>query len=165
MAENDCQWGDQWGEQLWGNCLPEVALIPVAVQPGVQPEPRFQRAIDFPLRFTLDGNVVLTVDEDVIYDNILLSVFVHENGIPLVPLGFGADQHLFEPTDIVSRASMAIGIQQAVSLGVADVKVDVNNITFREDGDKTQIAVTYFHQRIREIRETLLSVDKVRLDR
>lgn len=128
-------------------------------------KPSYLRAIDFPVRFIENGNIVLTTDQKAINDTLKNTVFVRKNGIPLFPLGIGVQDISFDPADIVTRVWLSTKIRDGIIAGVTTV--DPGDVVIEEPlgRESTLIVGVPYRNKITNERQTVLvPVEKVKTD-
>lgn len=119
----------------------------------------------YPIRFTSTGDITTEDNEAVINNNVILSVFVRENNIPLMPLGVGIDDFIFEPADAAMEAELSFRIKDAVDAGVSGVSVDHDNITLYDDDDnQVRIVVPYLSMLISKSFQTVIAINRHNVD-
>jgi len=94
----------------------------------------------FPLRFKDDCDAELIPDEVSKNETIKNTILVNKHGIPLVPLGVGIDEHVFEPLDQNIQAYLTYKIRDGMDTGVDQIKA-TTNIAFDEDDDNNKLSI------------------------
>lgn len=156
---------NEYGQQQYGQGG-QPSLPTLVSQPSTEAEldqDVYLQEIAFPLRFTENGDVVLTNNDAAINDSIKLSAFVQTNGIPLMPLGAGMNMLPFDPLDTPFKAFLGFRLKTAIELGIEGVNVD-HNLVFVELENKVDVAVRYLNERTSEVQSAILAVPRFRTD-
>lgn len=94
----------------------------------------FLTSIEFPLQFTNKCDLVKTIDEHSIAQNMTLSVMVRLRGIPLsTHLGSRVPLMPFDPNDVITRELLAQEVYRAIGIGEPRAKVDAGIISSSSD--------------------------------
>jgi hypothetical protein len=114
----------------------------------------------FPLRFTVNCNIELTTNEEVLRDNINIALFVNENGVPLIPLGLGLDKFVFDPNDEILKDFLEIRIRDSINEDVTGVFVRDNMISINDE-NTFRIFVSYINEFITKDETLIIPTNKV----
>jgi len=153
---------DQLGGGLWCVPLEEPFL---QYSPDAVDSAEYLVAIDFPLRFLKDGDVVLTKDEKADNDDLKMSVFIRRGGIPLFPFGASIEFLVFDPLDFATEVFVADRIATSVLQGNRSLRVLEEEIAFQEHEDnRLSAAVPYTNQKTGRGGSALISVARQRTD-
>jgi hypothetical protein len=117
--------------------LPYEDAVPVQ-------ESTFLSAIDLPLRFESDCDVVFTTDERAINNNMVSSVMVFKGGLPLMGhLGSKVPLYVFDPNDDAIRAVIVEEVTRSVRLGERRVILDSAARVFVSEDNQLSIGFPY----------------------
>jgi hypothetical protein len=116
--------------------------------------------ISFPIRFTSNCDVELSNNEETLKDNINVTLFVNENGIPLIPLGLGLDKFVFDPNDDVLKDYLEIRIRDSINDDVAGVSVREDMVSINDE-NTFRIFVHYLNEYITKDETLIIPTDKV----
>jgi len=116
--------------------------------------------ISFPIRFTSNCNVKFSDNEELLKDNINLTLFINENGVPLIPLGLGIERFVFDPNDDVLKDFLEIRIRDSINEDVAGVFVRDDMIHINDE-NTFRIFVRYVNELISKDETLIIPTDKV----
>jgi hypothetical protein len=116
--------------------------------------------ISFPIRFTSNCDVELSNNEEALKDNINVTLFVNENGIPLIPLGLGLDKFVFDPNDDVLKDYLELRIRDSINDDVAGVSVREDMVSINDE-NTFRIFVHYLNEYITKDETLIIPTDKV----
>lgn len=116
--------------------------------------------ISFPIRFTSNCDVELSNNEETLKDNINVTLFVNENGIPLIPLGLGLDKFVFDPNDDVLKDYLELRIRDSINDDVAGVSVREDMVSINDE-NTFRIFVHYLNEYITKDETLIIPTDKV----
>lgn len=148
-------------------CTPvaDEAQVPIAAVTTEAAETvALRTAIEFPFRFSVDGNVLLNQDESADLDDLKLSVFVRRKGIPLFRFGAGIEELVFEPLDFGTEVLLSDRVATSVSEGSEILQVLEDQVTFQEDEHKLSAAIPYVNLRTGKVNASLLAIPRQRTD-
>jgi hypothetical protein len=120
-------------------------------------------SFDLPIRFTANCEVEVSTNEKTLYDNIKTTLFVRENGFPLMPLGVGMEELVFEPMDAGLRAVSSYRIVQGINTAVEGVLAE-DNVQFQENENELIITVPYYNTKLSKHQDSVLKVPMVATD-
>lgn len=123
----------------------------------------YTAGIALPLRFLDNCDLDIAEDDNLIHDNILLAVFIRRNGIPLIPLGAGIEDFVFDPLDAAIEAFLSFRLYDTIFYGVANVQPSLDMV-FTEGESELKVVVPYVNSKTRNISTTILAVPRQRLD-
>jgi len=107
-------------------------------------EATFLSAIDLPLRFESDCDVVFTTDERAINNNMVSSVMVYKTGLPLMGhLGSKVPLLVFDPNDDTIREQVVEEVTRSVKLGERRVTLDSVARVFVSNENELSIGFPY----------------------
>jgi hypothetical protein len=110
----------------------------------VTQEATFLSAIDLPLRFEQDCNVVFTTDERAINNNMVSSVMIYKSGLPLMGhLGSKVPVLVFDPNDEVIREHIVEEVTRSIKLGERRVTLDSTARIFISEDNKLSLGFPY----------------------
>lgn len=105
-------------------------------------------SIDFPMRFTQDGNLELANNDRSIHNNILLCVFIFKRGLMLkTNIGSELVMSVFDPNDDVTNELIKSSVLESIRLN--EQRVIVNpNFQFKTDnsGNIIDIMIQYAYK-------------------
>jgi hypothetical protein len=107
---------------------------------------------------------VLTHNDAVINDDIQISVFVRQGQVPLVPLGFGIQDAVFDPLDVALRSFISRRLKETIELGVNNILVSPSEIIFTEDDKTVRAVVPYLNEKIGQVQSALLAIPTAKID-
>lgn len=119
--------------------------------------------IAFPLQFDRGSDIVLNVDESVLNDDIQLATFIRPYGIPLYPLGVGAEEFVFDPLDDVLETELEVHISDGLSESVDGIVVE-GSFSFKEDENTLEVVVPYLNVRTRKNQQSVLAIPRAKVD-
>jgi len=147
----------------YGRGLPTLGTIHTPTSIPEEDSKHWLMSVDFPLRFGSDCDVSLTTDDAAVNDTMKLVTFVRKHGVPLLPLGFGVDQFVFELNDIVLQTVIEIDLSENLNSGVDGIMV-APNFDFEADESSLKVGIPYMNTKVRKDKYSVISVPKVRTD-
>lgn len=164
----DCgrmQWGSfQWGATQWGQVL-DCSQFDVVVTPLEPIDLWRNKAFDFPIRFSENGDIEKTSIERSIKNNLLMCLMLRIGGIPLANhLGSMVPMLPFEPNDETTAALVAEEILRSVKIGEPRARVDSSIVT-RIHENTIQAIVPYLIKSFSNWQTLELSLGSQELDK
>ena len=133
--------------------------------PFLQEIPALGEYIDFPLRFSEIGDVILTSEESSINDDLKTSTCITENGLPMNPFGAGIGENVFEQMDFGTEVYLAGKISEAAMKGNDNVVVAEETIQFQEsENGALTVSIPYINVKTGNDSLALLTIQKQKTD-
>ncbi len=124
-------------------------------------------AIAFPFQFTAGGDVKVVPEEVGVNNDVQMSVFIREGGIPLFPIGVGIEDFVFDFLDFPDQVFLADRIAESIRLGVPFARVMEEQVQF-DDSDiernKMKVVVPYSNLKTGKDEVAILAVPRQRID-
>ena len=132
--------------------------------PSVEVLEQDEEYVSFPLRFKDDCKIVTIPELPYIDDILKLTIFMRRNGIPLIPLGVGIEESVFELEGTPLEALLSYLIQDGINFGVSNVYVSGDTITFVVGDDKVSVTVPYKYLKTGKDKVLSFPVNKIKTD-
>jgi hypothetical protein len=152
------QWGQgQWGIDQWGQSAVKISY-PDACSRDVDKNTYVSGTAGL-LQFTQSCNVTLSVNDQLLNEDIINTLYVRKHGMFLSPLGVGLDYYVFDPNDHHTISELSFHLVDGVNDAVDGITAtgEVSAVT---EGNTLVLKVGYINTKLGNHKQAMIPVQR-----